>query len=141
MIHMEYNPEIHHRTSIRLKGYDYSSDGAYFVTICTYQRECLFGEIVDGKMLLNEYGKIIASKWEQSSTIRQEIELDEWIVMPNHFHGIIFITNQPSVGANGCSPLQMVVRPHTAVRPHTPIRPHPALRQSPKNPTKVYRHP
>jgi putative transposase len=101
---MEYNPEIHHRASIRLKGYDYSSVGAYFATICTFQRECLFGEIIDGKMTLNEYGKIINDEWIKSSDIRQEIELDEWIVMPNHFHAIIFITTPKKLGVNTCSP-------------------------------------
>ncbi len=56
---VKYNSEIHHRRSIRLKGYDYSRSGAYFVTICTQNRECLFGEIVDGKMRLNEPGRIL----------------------------------------------------------------------------------
>lgn len=102
---MKYNPEIHDRNSIRLKGYDYYSDGFYFVTICTHKRQCLFGEIVNDEMVLNEYGKIIAEEWIKSSEIRQEIELDEWIVMPNHFHAIIAIAHQPPVRANGCSPL------------------------------------
>lgn len=68
---MKYNPEIHHRTSIRLKGYDYSSLGVDFVTICVHQRKCLFGEIVNGEMVLNEYGKIIAEEWVKSLTMRQ----------------------------------------------------------------------
>ncbi len=108
---MKYNPEIHDRNSIRLKGYDYSSAGFYFVTICTHKRQCLFGEIVNDEMVLNEYGKIIAEEWVKSAKIRQEIELDEWIVMPNHFHTIIAlaqpvadIAHQPPVGANGCLP-------------------------------------
>ncbi|WP_017653546.1 transposase [Fortiea contorta] len=95
---MKYNPEIHDRSSMRLKGYNYSSAAFYFVTICTYKRQCLFGEIVNDEMVLNEYGKIIAEEWRKSSEIRQEIELDEWIVMPNHFHAIIVITY------SGCSP-------------------------------------
>jgi putative transposase len=90
---MKYNPEKHHRRSIRLKGYDYSAPGAYFITFCTHQRECLFGEIIDGAMHLNPYGKIVQEEWIQSSTIRQEIELDEWIIMPDHMHGIVMITD------------------------------------------------
>ncbi len=88
---MKYNPEIHHRRSIRLKGYDYSQPGAYFITICTHQRECLFGDIVDGKMILNENGRIVSAEWIKTAEIRNEIELDQWVVMPNHFHGIMVI--------------------------------------------------
>jgi len=58
----------------------------------------MFGDIVDGQMRLNQYGAIVADEWQKSSTIRQEIELDEWVVMPNHFHGIVIINNP--VGAN-----------------------------------------
>jgi putative transposase len=91
---MKYDPNIHHRRSIRLSGYDYSQAGAYFVTICVYQRQCLFGEIVDGRMILKQYGAIVAHEWQKSALIRQEIKLDAWVVMPNHFHGIAIITNQ-----------------------------------------------
>ena len=106
---MPYDPEKHHRRSIRLKGYDYSSAGAYFITLCTHHRECIFGEIMDGAMHLNPYGLIVASAWKQSSVIRQEIELDEWVVMPNHVHGIVVITHNSSgvpdiAGANGRLP-------------------------------------
>lgn len=90
---MKYNPDKHHRRSIRLPGYDYSQSGAYFVTICAYQRQCLFGNVVDGRMVLNQYGAIVADEWQKSSVIRQEIELDGWMVMPNHFHGIVIIKN------------------------------------------------
>ncbi len=62
-IPMTYNPEIHHRRSIRLKGYDYSQTGAYFVTICSWKKECLFGEIMNGEMLLNEYGQFVMKCW------------------------------------------------------------------------------
>ncbi len=67
---MTYNPNIHHRRSIRLPGYDYAQAGAYFITICTDQRQCLFGEIRDGKMHLNEMGVIVRDEWEKSSEIR-----------------------------------------------------------------------
>ena len=60
---MKYDPNRHHRRSIRLKGYDYRQPGAYFVTICAFQRQCLFGEIVNGQMRLNQYGEIVAEQW------------------------------------------------------------------------------
>ena len=86
-----YKPEIHHRRSIRLRSHDYSSPGYYFITLCCKNRECLFGEIVDHKMILNDFGRIVHDEWMRSATIRKEIELDEFIVMPNHFHAIVLI--------------------------------------------------
>jgi len=88
---MPYNPDVHHRRSIRLKEYDYTKAGAYFVTIVTYQREPLFGEIVDGVMNLNVYGEIARREWFKTDELRPYVELyeDEFVVMPNHAHGII----------------------------------------------------
>jgi len=91
---MVYNPDMHHRRSIRVKGYDYSSAGAYFVTLCTRNRQCLFGEIVGGEMCLNAMGKIVAEEWVKTGLIRQENELDAWVVMPNHLHGIVMVLDQ-----------------------------------------------
>jgi putative transposase len=88
---MKYNPEIHHRRSIRLKGYDYSQPGSYFITLCTYKRQCWFGEIHKGKMHLNQLGNIVKQEWLKSAQIRPNLRLDEWIIMPNHFHGIVWI--------------------------------------------------
>jgi REP element-mobilizing transposase RayT len=88
-----YNRDIHHRRSIRLKDYDYSQAGGYFVTICAYDRECLFGEIVNGEMRSNEFGQIVTDEWLRSAEIRAEIELGEYVIMPNHFHAIVLITN------------------------------------------------
>lgn len=103
---MKYNSEIHHRRSIRLKGYDSSRKGAYFVTICDQNRECLFGEIVDGVMRLNHMGKIVADEWVKTAKIRNEIELDEWVVMPNHFHGILVIAHSGAIiGCTGDRPV------------------------------------
>jgi putative transposase len=90
-----FNPDIHHRRSIRLAEYDYADAGAYFVTVCANGRECLFGEITDGVMVLNGFGVIVREEWLRTSEIRKEIILDEFVVMPNH--GIIVITND--VGA------------------------------------------
>ncbi|NES72383.1 MAG: hypothetical protein F6K24_47905 [Okeania sp. SIO2D1] len=94
---MSYDPNKHHRRSLRLRGYDYSQAGAYFLTICTYNRQTLFGEIIDGKMQLNQLGEVVVEEWERSAQIRQEIELDYSVIMPNHLHGIVIINN---VGAN-----------------------------------------
>ena len=85
-------PQLNRR-SIRLQGYDYSQAGAYFVTLCTHNRECLLGEIINGEMRLNDSGRIVANEWLKTAEIRNEIELDEWVVMPNHFHGILVINN------------------------------------------------
>jgi len=77
--------------SSRLRNWDYSSDGAYFITICTKDREHFFGEIVDGKMQFSENGKMAGEFWEGIETKHDFVILDEWVVMPNHIHGIIFI--------------------------------------------------
>ncbi len=102
---MRYESREYHRKPIRLKDYDYSQAGAYFITICSAGRDCLFGEVEEDEMRLNEAGKIVADEWKRSAEIRREIELDEFIVMPNHIHGIVIIT-KPNVGATGRSPLR-----------------------------------
>jgi len=84
---------IYNRRSIRLKRYDYSSEGLYFITICTYKEQCIFGEIMNKKMHLNAAGKIAFNEWIKSGEIRSEIYLDEFVVMPNHFHAIVEIKN------------------------------------------------
>jgi REP element-mobilizing transposase RayT len=86
-----YNPHIHHRRSIRLTGYDYTQAGAYFITICTHKRDFLFGEIVDGAMYLNELGNIAADCWYSLRRHFPHISLAEWVIMPNHMHGIVII--------------------------------------------------
>src|SRR5438034_286558 len=82
-----------HRRSIRLKRYDYSQPNGYFLTICAHNREFLFGEIRHGVMAMNESGCIIVDEWERTANVRPNVELDAFIVMPNHFHGIIIINN------------------------------------------------
>ncbi|HET8886372.1 MAG TPA: hypothetical protein VFM70_08505 [Salinimicrobium sp.] len=86
-----YNPNIHHRRSIRLKGYDYSQAGLYFITFCCQDRAHLFGKIINGKMELNEYGKIAYQEWLATEKIRDNCISHEFIVMPNHIHGILEI--------------------------------------------------
>lgn len=77
------------RRSIRLKGYDYSQAGLFFITICCENRICRFGKIQNGEMILNEYGRIAYNEWEKTPDIRNHVELGEFIIMPNHIHGII----------------------------------------------------
>ena len=124
---MTYNPDIHHRHSIRLKDYDYSQAGAYFVTICAWQRECLFGEIVNGEMVLNDVGRIVVDEWEKTGNIRSNIELDVFSVMPNHFHAIFLIHHNVEAhvdGAHISAPLpdqKMNVGAH-CMRPESAIK-------------------
>ena len=92
---MTYNPAIHHRRSIRLKGYDYAQCGAYFVTIVTQGRECLFGRVINGDMQLNDAGQMITRWWAELANKYPNVIPDAAIVMPNHFHGIIVITDGP----------------------------------------------
>jgi len=77
-----------HRHSIRLKGYDYSSAGAYFVTICTQNRECLFGQAVGEEIRISGMGVIVQAEWIRTPEIRNSVVIDEFIIMPNHVHGI-----------------------------------------------------
>jgi len=103
-------PTRHHRRSLRLKGYDYSQAGAYFVTICTRGRACLFGEIVEGEMRLNECGQAVAWTWHDLPNHVANAELDAFVVMPNHVHGIIVLTDAP-VGA-GSEPAPTTMKRH-----------------------------
>lgn len=101
----KYNPEIHHRHSIRLKDYDYSQPGAYYVTICIQGKVCLLGDIADGVMAVNDAGKMIEKWWCKLPEKFEVIELDEYVVMPNHFHGIINIVRADlCVGIVGADP-------------------------------------
>ena len=86
-----YNPTIHHRRSIRLKGYDYSQAGLYFITICCQDRVCRLGKIENGVMICNELGEIAYREWMKTAELRPQIELDAFMVMPNHIHGILKI--------------------------------------------------
>ena len=88
---MSYYPNTHNRRSIRLKGYNYSQAGLYFITICCYNRECLFGNVVNGEMVFNEYGTIACNEWFNTPNIRKNVELDVFVIMPNHMHGIIIL--------------------------------------------------
>ncbi|MDT8442481.1 MAG: transposase [Desulfuromonadales bacterium] len=96
---MAFNPEIHHRRSIRLRDFDYATAGAYFITVCAHERQCTFGDIVDGVVGLNEMGGMVRDCWTAVPGHFGQCALDEFVVMPNHFHGIIQI-----VGARFIAP-------------------------------------
>ncbi len=113
-----FDPKIHHRQSIRLRDYDYSQTGGFFATLCTHRRECILGDIVDANVRLNQFGEIVREEWLRTEQIRPEIKMDEFVVMPNHMHGIIMICNHipnVSVGAYRCTPQD---RAHI----HAPLR-------------------
>ena len=97
----EYDPDIHHRRSIRLKEYDYSLEGLYFVALCCQDRMCRFGKIRNGEMILNDTGKIVDEEGRCLAIKYPHVALQEHIIMHNHFHGIVQI-----VGAGFARPHQ-----------------------------------
>jgi putative transposase len=101
-VHSKLDPQNRHRRSIRLPEYDYTQTGAYFVTVVTYGRDCLFGAVVDGEMQLNDFGKITDKCWRAIPEHFPSVELGAYVIMPNHVHGIIIIS---AVGARHASPL------------------------------------
>lgn len=116
---MPYDSSKHHRRSIRLRGYDYSQPGAYFVTIVALGRLHLFGEIVEGVMRLNDFGEIARAEWLKTPSIRPEIALDKFQIMPNHFHAIVMIMDYGNpVGANGNAPSAPSVIGGDSIRAH-----------------------
>jgi len=94
---MAFDPEKYHRRSVRLPGFDYAQAGAYFVTICTQERACLFGAAVDGQIRLNDAGRMVQATWEGLPEHYPGVDVDAFVVMPNHVHGIIVL-----VGAAPC---------------------------------------
>jgi REP element-mobilizing transposase RayT len=110
-----YDPEKHHRRSIRLPGYDYASSGVYFVTICAHQKEQLFGAIAGDTVTLNPLGQIVDACWYAIPEHFPHAELDAFVVMPNHVHGILAIYDTPTHGAKHASPLPTLEFDH---RPH-----------------------
>ncbi|MBD1867833.1 hypothetical protein H6F95_11090 [Cyanobacteria bacterium FACHB-471] len=86
---MKYDLDKHHRRSIRLKGYDYTAVGMYFITICDYQRDCLFGEIINSEMQLNQLGQRVDACWQRLPFYFSNLNLDAFVIMPNHIHGIL----------------------------------------------------
>ena len=126
---MSFDRHKHHRRSIRLPGYDYSWPGAYFVTICTYGSDCLFGAVAGGRVRLSECGCAARDEWLRSASVRVGIILDAFVIMPNHLHGIIVLTPESqsnvsdvgahAVGAHSCAPLQPRQQPRLQRRPRS----------------------
>ena len=93
---MPYDPERHHRQSTRPRGYDYSAQGGYFVTVCTENRGALLGELVDGQMAVNELGFTVYRAWQDLPNRFPTVIPDAFVVMPNHVHGIVFLSADPA---------------------------------------------
>ena len=91
---MDYDSALPRRRSLRLQGYDYAKAGAYFVTVATENRLCLFGEVDGGEMRLNETGRLVDEAWQWLETRYPLVALDEYVVMPNHLHGVLAITDE-----------------------------------------------
>lgn len=86
-----YDPDHHHRHSIRLRNHAYTATGIYFVTICTFGREPLFGTIVDGAVIQSGYGAIVAQEWQRIADVRPSVRLDAFMIMPDHIHGLLML--------------------------------------------------
>ncbi len=130
---MAYNPNIHHRRSIRLKGYDYSQAGLYFITICVQNRKCLFGHIDDGEMILNDAGKMTGNEWMKIPKRFTNVQLHEYIVMPNHFHAIMQIVGATLVVAQNNPVAQNdTVAQNNTVAPNNPVAPNNTVAQNDK---------
>jgi len=133
------DPALHQRRSIRLQGFDYSQPGAYFVTIVTQGRECMFGEVMDGKMRLNDAGRMVERWWGELGNRFPRVMPDAHVVMPNHFHGIVMIAGDGNAyveGAHTGAPLpptaagdvvgaDLCVCPDECVCPDPHVRPDP----------------
>lgn len=119
---MTYDPRKHHRRSIRLKDYDYTQPGAYLVTLVAYNRECVFGEIVNGEMQLNQVGKIADQEWRSQAQHFPNLRLDAFVIMPNHIHAILVITDSENCGNKATHPDDLIERSPHQSRPHGPAR-------------------
>ncbi len=138
---MKFDPKIHHRRSIRLQGYDYSRSGAYYVTIVAYERECLFGQVINGEMQLNQSGQIVQRAWFDLPNHYPHVELDSFCIMPNHVHAVIML-NDGRGGSIGEAPESHItisgnepLPDGTQTRPYRPggaqTRPYMALKRHP----------
>jgi putative transposase len=117
---MNYDPERHHRRSIRLKQHDYSTPGAYFVTVCTNERICVFGQVTNEEVQLNDFGVLAEKTWEGLPARFSAVSLDSFVIMPNHLHGIVIMRStqnrrRNSGAINRAPTLGKVVRAYKAV--------------------------
>ncbi|MBI2917377.1 MAG: transposase [Chloroflexi bacterium] len=113
---MPFDPQRHHRRSIRLPSYDYTQPGAYFITVCAHDKASLFGDVLDGDMRMNTFGYIVQEEWERTARAREDVTLDAFIVMPNHTHAIIWLTGHGDTAERG----GMARHAPTVVTPPTP---------------------
>ncbi|MCL2009655.1 MAG: hypothetical protein FWG71_03805 [Synergistaceae bacterium] len=116
--------EFSARKPNRLRSYDYSTNGAYFLTICVKDRAEILGRIENGQIILDEYGKIVVQEMVSSCELRKECKIDQYVIMPNHIHLILLV--QHIVGADGNPP----------ITPNLPITPNPYMRYSTFTPTQ-----
>jgi putative transposase len=107
----------HHRRSIRLSGNDYTQDGVYAVTICTHARVHLFGAMVVEEIVLSDFGRIVEEEWLRTPVLRSNVQLDAFVIMPNHMHGIIVIADA-NVGAQRAAPYRPKSTPQTFIANH-----------------------
>ncbi|HTG34847.1 MAG TPA: transposase [Thermoanaerobaculia bacterium] len=106
---MRYDPDKHHRQSIRLKGYDYSLSGAYFVTLCVQHRECLFGDVIGVILQANDAGQMVERWWRELTRKFPTVSMDEFVVMPNHLHGVLILQRSQVSQGSESSPLGTVM--------------------------------
>jgi REP-associated tyrosine transposase len=106
---MVADQEERSRRSLRLKGFDYSQAGAYFVTLVTFQRESLFGDVLERQFVPNQAGKVVQQEWTRTAEIRPGVHLDDYVVMPNHLHAIVIFEHEARVGAHSCAPLRSAI--------------------------------
>jgi len=116
-----YDPEKHHRRSIRLPDYDYSDAGAYFITLCARNHGCLFGTVENGAVRLTALGEIVRDEWLKTPAIRPRVFPDLFVVMPNHFHAIFFLAPGLKDHARKCRPHPILVK-YGHLRPKGPKR-------------------
>jgi putative transposase len=118
-------PSTNRRRTLRVRGYDYTQGGAYFITICTRDRKCLLGKVCDGMVQLNETGRLVESVWLKTASVRPEIALDAYVVMPNHFHAIFFIHESPGEAGTTHRVAPTKNRPAAVGKTHRPTGPKP----------------
>lgn len=111
---MVFVSDLHHRRSLRLRGYDYAAAGAYFMTICTQGRACLFSEVVEGTMVLNPAGEMVEWWWRELPNKFPTVAIDSYVVMPDHFHGLLLFVGAPLRGSPDFPGSEQIGRPHRA---------------------------
>jgi putative transposase len=119
----QFNPRVHHRRSIRLKGYDYAQEGLYFITICCFENKHLFGRIEDGVVMLKEAGRVAERCWEEIPEHFRDVVLHEFVIMPNHVHGILEIVGAKNEeDGNGAGAKNEIIGGRAGAKIFSPVR-------------------